>query len=218
VLSKKRKLTLGYATCGSPNNEPFNTIFEEFKPIREGLEGIDCLVLYGGTDIHPSLYKQGHHPRNYAPTLPSDRDVAEWNALKYCKLHDIPTIGICRGAQMQCAFAGGFLIQHVNYHNSGNHAMTVKGERTITTNSLHHQMMFPWEVPHELIAWTARPLSDSYEDQEGNDIPQARKHPEPEIVYFPQIRGLGIQGHPEYSSAPVAFRELCVELVKQYLL
>jgi hypothetical protein len=54
-------------------------------------------------------------------------------------------------------------------------------------------------------------------DVQSRQIPEMEKHPEPEIVYFPQTRFLAIQGHPEWMSAQPGFRKLCVDLVREYL-
>ena len=39
----------------------------------------------------------------------------------------------------------------------------------------------------------------------------------PEIVYFPNIRALGIQGHPEWMIGS-PFSQYCSNLIKKYLL
>lgn len=39
-----------------------------------------------------------------------------------------------------------------------------------------------------------------------------------EVVYFPHVRGLGIQPHPEWDDCPQEFIDYCVRKIKEYLL
>jgi anthranilate/para-aminobenzoate synthase component II len=219
----KAKRTLGFCPEGSFGGRgyPFDQLFDKVIDVRkEGLDDIDCLILWGGTDIHPSLYGQTPSVKCYAPHLPSDRDVFEWSCLKYCKINDIPTIGVCRGAQMQCAFAGGTLAQHVTGHNGGDHMVQLSDGTQFLVSSVHHQMMNPFtnKVPHELLAWAAPARSEVYVGQDEKDIREMKLHVEPEIVWFPEIRGLAIQGHPEYNvKGTQLFVNQCVNYVREYI-
>ena len=158
------------------------------KELRQG----DILVTWGGGDIHPSLYKQPQSKHSGAGLMPSNRDECEWALMHRAVVLGVPIIGVCRGAQMLCALAGGRLLQHVGMHHSRHEVMT-DDHQLFHVNSIHHQMMYPFDVEHELIAWTPRPLSDKHIDvDEPIDIPV-----EPEFVYFPQVKGFAIQWHPE---------------------
>lgn len=221
MLSAKTKIprTVGFAPEGHKLGDlgPFSELFTEKKDISYGLDGIDCLILWGGTDIHPGYYREPHHTNSGAPRKgPSARDEFEWKAMLYCKAHDIPMIGVCRGAQFLCAFAGGSLVQDTSRHGYDHMIETSDGRKIYSTSS-HHQMMNPYNVPHELLAWCSPAQSQLYEDGNDNDIPEMWKKEEPEIVYFPNIRALAIQGHPEYSWATREFQKLCVELANEKL-
>lgn len=97
---------------------------------------------------------------------------------------------------MLCALAGGFLIQHVNNHG-GTHIVTTPDGEEISTNSIHHQMMHPWGVDHEMLASIKNQLSDVHLDVDTNiEIPE-----EPEYVYFPKVKGFAVQWHPEMMQA-----------------
>jgi GMP synthase-like glutamine amidotransferase len=213
--------TLGYSPWGNGHSpEPFDQLFDGYVDCFEkGMQGIDAFILWGGTDIHPSLYGAKRHGYNGAPPEPSTRDLWEWQALKYCKAHNIPTIGVCRGAQMQCAFAGGKLFQHVTGHTSGHHMMTTSTGEDILTTSAHHQMLDLTDTEHELLAWSKKAHSTCYYAEES----QTPKHvdmatfKEPEVVFFPTIRGLAIQGHPEWSKPDSLFAKYCLNLVSEYL-
>lgn len=213
------KLVLGYCPVGNGSSiEPFNQTFAFQKDASKSVAGVDAVIFWGGTDIHPSLYGQLRHERSQAAGLdPSSRDTFEWNLMKYCKVNNIPMIGVCRGAQMLCAFAGGSLIQHVTGHvgNSGGHQIHSDDlDSPIWSTSCHHQMMYPFDVPHDMIAWTGVHLGDKYEIDKGSISMDGKV--EPEIVYFPEIKGLAIQGHPEWAIGS-PFADFCNELVVKYL-
>lgn len=215
----KKKLVLGYSPYDYHGSVyPFEDIFDEAQDIKaEGFEGVDCVALWGGTDIHPSYYKQKHHPWSGAGKEPSERDLFEWKTMLYCKAKGIPLLGICRGAQFICAAAGGKLIQHMSGHGYDHHIDTIKNKR-IKTTSVHHQMMYPFDVPHVMVGWCDPVRCTTYEGEEGKLVKEMMNHQEPEIVYFPSVHGLAIQGHPEYPTATKEFVDLCNDLVLEYLL
>jgi gamma-glutamyl-gamma-aminobutyrate hydrolase PuuD len=127
----------------------------------------------------------------------------------------IPILGICRGAQLACAAAGGILIQHVDGH-ARSHSIKTSDGKEMVTSSLHHQMMFPWEVEHELIAWASPSRSNNYvgiTEEEAKHIPEKDGiYVEPEIVWFPKIKCLAIQGHPEFMDDKCLFNQYTKEL------
>lgn len=153
------------------------------------------LLLWGGGDIHPSLYGKKRSKESGAYVNgPSRRDEIEWACLHRAVEIGVPIIGICRGAQMLCAAAGGYLMQHVDNHAGYGHTITTDTGDIYKVNSLHHQMMVPFEVDHELLAWSTQSLSDIYHDEDHilNHIKC-----EPELVVFPKIKGIAAQWHPE---------------------
>jgi putative glutamine amidotransferase len=129
------------------------------------LDGLDGLVLTGGSDINPDRYGEGGvllHPETGEPN--NARDEMEFAlTAKFIKLNK-PILAICRGQQMLNVVRGGTLNQHletVDHHrvntNPGDDksamAHTVKlrpktklakiiGETTepyVAVNSRHHQ-------------------------------------------------------------------------------
>lgn len=153
-----------------------------------------CLVVWGGGDISPTLYNKAVSKHTEAGVLPSKRDAHEWALMQRAEKLGISIIGICRGAQMLCALAGGFLIQDATGHTYGGHEVETSGGGVFNVSSLHHQMLYPFEVDHELRAWSKRPLSGHY-----LDVNTPIEMPlEPEYVYFPKQKGIAIQWHPEY--------------------
>ena len=72
---------------------------------------IDGLILAGGGDLDPALYAGRSHDTIYM--VDSERDQSEL-ALTHAVLRgDMPTLGICRGAQVINVACGGTLIEHL---------------------------------------------------------------------------------------------------------
>ena len=144
------------------------------------------------------------------------RDKLEWSLIQRAIEMGIPIFGVCRGAQMLCAAAGGWLIQNVRGHAGwgGHDVLTHDGQR-FTVNSIHHQMMVPDDVEHELVAWSSERVSEKYVQgqpgavaygigtygSDGKPKDDSWTPPEgwreAEFVYFPKINGYAIQWHPE---------------------
>lgn len=216
-------LTLGHCGLGTGDVEPFDQRYQagrltNGKDIQNGCD-IDALVIWGGEDISPSIYNAAVSKHTYAPSLPSRRDRIEMDACNAAIERGIPIIGVCRGAQLVCALAGGRLIQHVNGHG-GSHLMDTSEGESIMTTSVHHQMMYPYDVEHELLAWSATKRSNVYMIADDISDPEMEDKPEPEVVWFPRIKALAIQGHPEFVSNPETspFVQYCMRKVDQYIL
>lgn len=214
---------LGHVGRGTGDFEPFDQRYDESllvtpEDIRNGAE-IDALVIWGGEDISPSLYGSRASRWTHATDVLSNRDRLERDACSAAIDRGIPLIGVCRGAQLVCALAGGKLVQHVDGHG-GTHEMIDMEGHVLRTSSVHHQMMFPWDTEHELIAWSLLNRSHQYIMGPGEDelAAYAADAVEPEIVWFPQVKGLAIQGHPEFMPADSEFVQYCMELVDQYIL
>lgn len=158
----------------------------------EDFEGPGILILHGGQDIAPSLYKKGRSRWSGADTHPSARDLIEWALMKEAIKQKILIFGICRGFQMICAKAGGFLYQDVDNHAYGNHQITTNKDERFVVNSMHHQMVAPWDVKHELLA-VSEPLTTTVYDVDNVVQPEV----EVESAYFPDIHAFGVQWHPE---------------------
>lgn len=152
----------------------------------------DLIGFGGGADIHPSLYgckdvasMVGHHP--------SRRDLQEAKVFDYALNNGIPMFGICRGAQFLCAMSGGKLVQHVDNHG-GDHTIYTSDDKKMPMTSTHHQMMYPWDVKHKLLAWTMNRSKDYI-----HDIPDyVQRDRDPEVVFFEHTGALAVQGHPEW--------------------
>lgn len=196
---------------------PFGTLRHIFSELVETSDPLeiqlgDCLIVWGGADIHPDLYGKMRSPQSGAAREPSHRDRIEWALMQRCIELGNPIIGVCRGGQMLCAAAGGFLVQHVNNHGGRHQVLTHDGEE-FTVNSIHHQMMNPFGVDHELIAWTKNKLSDVYWDEDNKiEMPL-----EPEMVWFPQVKGFAIQWHPEMLAEEGAANQYVLSFIEEKL-
>jgi gamma-glutamyl-gamma-aminobutyrate hydrolase PuuD len=211
----------GYANYPGYGNTPhggirgFEEIFSEGIDLasEKDLLGIDALILWGGSDISAELYGQKHYMSNYRAE-PSERDLFEWELMKLAVRAKKPIIGICRGAQMLCAFAGGKLVQHVNGHQSGAHdVVTSEGEIFTKVSSLHHQMMYPFNLKKnefQVLATTTRNLSNVYEGLTFDEKQTFKVLCEPEVVYFPRLKGMAIQCHPELHTGFNSFNKWVV--------
>lgn len=211
AVAAKKVLTLGYVPWGTGQHKPFDAVFSKAlhvspDDIRQGK--VDALVIWGGSDISPSLYGEAPNGAHAGVDL-SERDHVEKDVCDAAIEVGVPIIGVCRGAQLLCALAGGKLYQDVSGHHSSHSIITKDGEK-YTTSSIHHQMMDVTGLPEkdfDLIAWTDDALAK-----------EVKGAVEPEIVYFPQIHGLAIQGHPEFMNPNCDFVQYTLSLVEQYLL
>jgi GMP synthase-like glutamine amidotransferase len=193
---------MNYLDVGSMFGMPTAEVFEGtnttvLRPqtsdaLMVALDKADMVGFGGGADIHPSLYGC----KNVASGVghgPSVRDRVEEHIFRRCVDDGIPMFGICRGAQFLCAMSGGKLVQDVTGHG-GDHTLNSFNGLMMPITSTHHQMMYPWDVPHDLIAWTAN-KSQRYI----HDIPNyTQPDKDPEIVFFPRTGAFAVQGHPEW--------------------
>jgi putative glutamine amidotransferase len=132
------------------------------EPVRNpaSLDGLDGLLLSGGSDIDPRHYGQERLRQSDSPD--DARDELEMRLLGEALAADLPVLAICRGLQLFNVFYGGSLIQHlpgsevhrqkVNGAETGKHpaahSIEVKPETQLAAiigagehqvNSRHHQ-------------------------------------------------------------------------------
>ena len=212
--------------------DPFKDIYDIVTPesnlsIVGNIAAVDCVLFSGGSDISPYLY--GDNPiRATSPFL--ERDKFEEVVFRIAMDQKKAVIGICRGAQLACAMAGGRLYQDVTGHIGGHQVQTHDG-KDIHMSSLHHQMMRLDNTEHKLLAWS-KGISRHYHMgyplkseawKEGVILTEEPKDGiEPDTVYFSEIRALGFQGHPEMLSPARPEDKITLdwvsEQVKQHLL
>jgi putative glutamine amidotransferase len=123
------------------------------------LRDVAGLVLTGGEDVDPALFGQARHPMTGTPHR--GRDAYEIALARSAHERRVPTLAICRGAQVMNIALGGTLVQHIpeelpsaiNHEASeqrgervhrvavepASRLIRVLGDRDIRTNSSHHQ-------------------------------------------------------------------------------
>ena len=75
------------------------------------LKDLDGVLLSGGGDIDPAIYKEPRHPKtNDADTA---RDSFELELARLAIESDLPMLGVCRGLQVINVAGGGTLIQDI---------------------------------------------------------------------------------------------------------
>ncbi len=80
------------------------------QPAR--LDGLDGLLLTGGTDLNPARYGATPHPAAEPPD--DERDEQEAALLQQALDARLPVLAICRGLQLLNVAHGGTLIQHLD--------------------------------------------------------------------------------------------------------
>jgi GMP synthase-like glutamine amidotransferase len=174
--------------------------FFQNKKIVRNLEDADVVVFTGGADINPKIYGKKAHGSTYFSEY---RDAYELEAFNQMRPDQL-AVGLCRGAQLLCALNGGILVQNVSSHCGGHRMMNSEGV-TFPITSIHHQMMYPWDMPegdYDVLFW-ADHLSRYYEG-DGVDPDLILRNVEPEICVFHKEglpKCLSIQGHPEMMPA-----------------
>lgn len=123
------------------------------------LRDVAGLVLTGGEDVDPALFGEAPHPATDAPH--AARDAYELSLARAAHEMRIPTLAICRGAQVLNVALGGSLVQDIPSQQPSDiehspadkraervHAVDIEpgsrlarivGAEHIRTNSSHHQ-------------------------------------------------------------------------------
>lgn len=175
----------GYANW-LPNYELVNSIDKS-----------DLVLFTGGEDVSPHLYNQPKHNTTYCNL---QRDLEEVKMFKEAINLNKHILGVCRGSQLSCVMAGGILVQ--NQSQSGFiHEITTSFGETIKVTSTHHQAQYPFFLEkddYKILGWSTN--ESSYHTGGNNEELNPPK--ECEIVYYPKIKCLGIQSHPEMVFPP----------------
>lgn len=157
----------------------------------------DGVIISGGDDIDPKHYgRSGAAGANYDPA----RDALEMSVIKHALEHDLPILGICRGAQLLNVVCGGNLHQDIRpkrkYTPNRNSIFAIKtahlrehsklrnifAKPEIGINSLHSQAIDDTGTGLVAVAIDA------------DNFIQAVEHSERVFV-------VGVQWHPEYMLA-----------------
>lgn len=191
-------------------------------PLVHTMKEAEIVLFTGGEDINPAIYGETPHSTTY---FNPDRDKYEIEAYHAAVAQDKFLIGTCRGAQLICALSGGKLVQHLEGHTHPDRCITVVDEegRQYQTymNSLHHQAMVPGgREGEDYVVYGFTPIVDNAPRWKNKEETWNNKEDlnnrDLEIVYFPKIRALGIQGHPEMIFNPRDLDEYQKEAAEKF--
>lgn len=175
----------------------------------------DIIFFTGGSDIDPATYNCKKHPSVWCSPHRDREELAVWSQVSPNQL----VWGTCRGFQLINCLYGGILVQDCDNHWCDGHSIT-NGIDSYETTSLHHQMIYPWELDqsdYDILYWSTKKRSNKYE---GDKIDPCKILLEPEVAVWHR-RGmpicLGAQGHPEMMSIDSPFVRMLNNLLNKYL-
>lgn len=189
------------------------------EEITTNIEEADLIIFAGGKDINPEFY--GEKPIKHIQ-FNTERDLNELLVYDYAIENNIPMLGICRGSQLLCVANNGKLIQHVNNHGIGGmHKIEdIETKEIYSVTSTHHQMAFPFNLNKEdykIISKSSPSLADYYIKEKEEEYSKDNVPVEPEIIFYPKTKCLGLQYHPEYMSQSSEAVKYTKNLINKYL-
>ncbi len=172
------------------------------------------LILYGGVDINPKLYKKAPKP---GYKYENERDTLELNHLALAEKKGLPVLGICRGCQLMniyrkgdlhldiikayeatkypSNFIGFIFFRKKIYIKKNSKLFSILGRKTVKVNSIHRQSIN--QLGENLLITAS----------EKNQIVQCIEDP---IKPF----YLGVQFHPEFLIHRSRFRNIFKSFIK----
>ncbi len=174
---------------------------------------IDGLIFSGGSDIYPVSYDE--EPKaGYRYDLARGDMEASWAAS--ARAHDLPVLGVCRGAQMLNVFSGGTLDRDLSRYvrpvsangiieplllrkpislDPNSLLASILGKTTLQVNAIHKQAISRVGAGLRVVA------------REKNGIVQAVEDPSRRFW-------IGVQFHPELMIYRLPFRQLFKKLIE----
>jgi len=192
---------LGKIYCSYGYTSEANWIVPLGFTLTNNIDEANVVVFGGGKDIDPGFYGEKVGPRTNAPSNRDKKEKEDFEHVQELRKEgkEIHVVGVCRGGQLICALSGGKLIQDVSNH-CGNHYMSTFDKQKLTVNSIHHQMMLPYNLEkskYKILGWSTNNLSSVYENGFEKPIWLPSSFKELEVVLFKDTNGLAIQFHPE---------------------
>lgn len=168
------------------------------------LDGINGLLLMGGTDVNPIRYNADRRPETDTPD--DVRDQVELELIETALAKELPILGICRGLQLLNVYHGGTLIQHLSSggrhdaepanRGAAVHEVTIEEQSRLygiagvskwRVNSRHHQAA---DRIGNGLRISARDTDDgvveALEREDGRFVVAVQWHPEDQIRQFPE--------------------------------
>jgi putative glutamine amidotransferase len=169
----------------------------EERPLAE--IGVEGLLLSGGTDVDPALYRQERAPQSDEPDRA--RDVMEKRLLEEALRQDLPVLAICRGMQLMNVVLEGSLLQHHENQEThrvrtpedpsrpahqvfvrpGTRLASILGPGACMVNSRHHQAID--RIPPDLTvsACAADGIVEALEREKSAFVVGVQWHPEDQV-------------------------------------
>lgn len=171
------------------------------------VEGVDGLLVIGGGDVEPARYGRPPHPS--VAGVDGDRDAVEIGVLRAAAARTLPTLAICRGAQIMNVAFGGTLIQHLpeatrlphdgpdvdtpSFHDvrtdDSGALRSACGEPVLRCASWHHQGIETLGAGLRAAAWSDDGLTEGVERTAGWMV-GVQWHPEETAASDPAQQGL----------------------------
>lgn len=174
------------------------------KEVR--FQDAELVIMPGGSDWGTEYYN--HEPIKGQSWGNSKLNQQEYDLAKEAIAQGKYVWGNCKGLQLVTILAGGWLIQDMSH--GGGHEITTNRGVKFNVNNAHHQLCFPYDLPkedYELIGW-AEQLSRRHIIQGNRQLKfpeialdENGKFMEPEIIWYPKIKAMGAQFHPEWMSS-----------------
>ena len=189
----KEYVELIQAAGGIPLTITATTNKEDLESMMQLVDGI---LLTGGQDVNPKLYRQELHP---TVTPCNIRDEIEIILFKYAYNHKMPILGICRGEQFINVMLGGTLIQDIPSSFNHIHRQSKPYNQPFHQNKIIKESPLYDLIQKEII--NVNSLHHQAIDQLGNGLkPMAISTDHIiEAIYLPNYPFLwAVQWHPEY--------------------
>jgi putative glutamine amidotransferase len=145
VVNARRLLELVWAAGG----EPLTLLPVANSNWAERLQGIDGVLMPGGSDINPELYgERAESTELYG--IDDLQDEVELSLVTHVFEQGIPLLTVCRGTQLANVALGGTLLQHMenpHYHHEAevifdaNAAELGLTSPTVQASCYHHQAL-----------------------------------------------------------------------------
>ena len=131
---------LGYLIITIPNNTKYVKKYFDLK--------VDLLVLSGGNNINPNLYKNN----SALDGVYNERDNMEKNLISLAIDNEIPVLGICRGFHILNIYFKGKLSHNIKNHVNKNHILKSNSDilNDKEANSFHNQAIYVDDLSKEL--------------------------------------------------------------------